>query len=42
VAPYEARFVVNECLALDAITELKLSSVFVEFDPTCNSCKPAR
>jgi hypothetical protein len=42
VAPYDAQFVVNECLALDALTALQLDAVFVEFDPTCNSCKPAR
>jgi hypothetical protein len=42
VAPYEAQFVVNECLALDAVGSLELDSVFVEFDPTCSSCKPAR
>jgi hypothetical protein len=42
VAPYYAQPVLNECLVLNAVTELKLNSVFVQFDPTCNTCKPAR
>jgi hypothetical protein len=40
--PYEAQPVVNECLALGAVTELDLNAVFIEFDPTCNSCRPAQ
>jgi hypothetical protein len=42
VAPYEARFVTNLCLTLDAVGGLRLNSVFVEFDPTCGSCRPFR
>jgi hypothetical protein len=42
VSPYDAEFVSNLCLTLNAVGELKLNSVFVEFDPTCASCKPAR
>jgi hypothetical protein len=42
VAPYKSQFVVNACLLLDAVGSLKLGDVFVEFDPTCGSCAPAR
>jgi hypothetical protein len=38
--PYDAQIVVNVCLALGAVTSLDLNAVFVEFDPTCNSCRP--
>lgn len=39
VAPFNATITINECLLLTSILHLKLSDVFVAFDPTCTSCK---
>jgi hypothetical protein len=38
VAPYYSQLVVNECLEIHAVGELKPTTVFVEWDPTCPSC----
>jgi len=38
VAPYDARFIDSLCLELAAIGSGKPDSVFVEFDPTCETC----
>lgn len=40
VAPYNPTIAVNECLLLSNLTTLKLTDVFVAFDPTCTSCRP--
>jgi hypothetical protein len=40
VAPYDSRLAANECLYLNQ-GNLLASDVFVEFDPTCSSCRPA-
>jgi hypothetical protein len=38
VAPYDARFIDNVCLELTAIVIGQWDAVFVEFDPTCETC----
>jgi hypothetical protein len=38
VAPYYSQLVVNECLEVHAVGELRATSVFVEWDPTCPGC----
>jgi hypothetical protein len=41
VAPYDARFIDNLCLELGAIGSGHPDSIFVEFDPTCETCVAA-
>jgi hypothetical protein len=38
VAPYDARFIDSLCLELSAIGSGEPDSLFVEFDPTCETC----
>ncbi len=38
VAPYDARFIDSLCLELGAIGSGQPDSLFVEFDPTCETC----
>jgi hypothetical protein len=39
VSPYYAQLVVNECLLLHGVTDGHPTDVFVEWDPTCGSCR---
>jgi hypothetical protein len=38
VSPYDARFIDSICLELSAIGSGEPDSLFVEFDPTCETC----
>jgi hypothetical protein len=42
VAPYDAQFVINECFLLQDVGALRLDEAYVQFDPTCGSCKLPR
>jgi hypothetical protein len=39
VAPYDSAFALNLCLTLDSVDQVLAGQVFVEFDPTCSSCR---
>jgi len=39
VSPYYSQVVVNECLELQAVADTELTRVFVQWDPTCSSCR---
>jgi hypothetical protein len=39
VAPYESVVSTNECLYLQSVGSLQANQVFVQFDPTCTSCR---
>ncbi len=42
VSPYYATIAINECLYVDSAAALQVNDVFVEFDPTCSSCRVAK
>jgi hypothetical protein len=39
VSPYYSQLVVNECLELHALGSGDATSAFVQWDPTCGSCR---
>jgi hypothetical protein len=39
VSPYYSQLVVNECLLLDGIVGGSPTDVFVQWDPTCETCR---
>jgi len=39
VAPYYSQLVVNACLELHAVGQIQPTSVFVQWDPTCENCR---